>query len=100
MKHNAPAALRSCCIFETERFTLTTKFDMEKKLDNTMKPQHDAKLPVMWRFSGVRVRDGMVVYGEFPFVYQEGRECYNMSAFWMHVRSGYIDPETVSQNAT
>ena len=33
--------------FETERFTLTTKFDMETKLDNTTKPQHDAKLPVI-----------------------------------------------------
>lgn len=32
--------------FETERFTLTTKFDMETKLDNTSEPQHDAKLPV------------------------------------------------------
>jgi hypothetical protein len=33
--------------FETERFTLTTNFDMEKKLDNTTEPQHDAKLPVV-----------------------------------------------------
>ena len=72
---------------------------MKNEINHIEKPQHDAKLPVMWRFSGVRVRDGMVVYGEFPFVYQEGRECYNMSAFWMHVRSGYIDPETVYQNA-
>jgi hypothetical protein len=32
--------------FETERFTLTTNFDMETKLDNTNEPQHDAKLPV------------------------------------------------------
>ena len=85
--------------FENERFTLTTKFDMETKPKQIEQPQHDAKLPVMWRFSGVRVRDGKVVYGEFPFVYQEGRECYNMSRFWMHVRSGYIDPKTVSQNA-
>jgi hypothetical protein len=40
--------------FETERFTLTTKFDMETKLDNTTEPQHDAKLPVgstlLWTF--------------------------------------------------
>ena len=33
--------------FENERFTLTTNFDMETKLDNTTKPQHDAKLPVI-----------------------------------------------------
>jgi hypothetical protein len=33
--------------FETEHFTLTTKFDMETKLYNTTETQHDAKLPVM-----------------------------------------------------
>jgi len=32
--------------FETERFTLTTKFDMETNVNNTTEPQHDAKLPV------------------------------------------------------
>ena len=32
--------------FEIERFTLTKKFDMETKLDNTAEQQHDAKLPV------------------------------------------------------
>lgn len=28
---------------------LTTNFNMETKLDNATEPQHDAKLPVMWR---------------------------------------------------
>ncbi len=32
---NAPAALRSCWHFETERFTLVKNSDMETKLDNT-----------------------------------------------------------------
>jgi len=32
--------------YQNERFTLTINFDMEKKLDNTTEPQHDAKLPV------------------------------------------------------
>ena len=50
---------------------------------------------VMWRFSGVRVMDGLTVYGEYPFEYIEGRECYNMASFWRHVQSGYIDPNTV-----
>lgn len=54
---------------------------------------------VMWRFSGVRKKDSLVVYGEYPFTYQEGRECYNMDTFWRHVQSGYIDPNTVV-NAT
>lgn len=36
--------------FENERFTLTKKFDMKTKLDNTENPQHDAKLPVMSGF--------------------------------------------------
>ena len=39
--------------FETERFTLTTKLDMEKKLDNTTKPQHDAKPLLCAVFFGV-----------------------------------------------
>ena len=34
-----------------ELFNLTSKFDMETKLDNTTKPQHDAKLPVSSSFS-------------------------------------------------
>ncbi len=51
MAGNAIAALRSCCILKTERFTLTTNFDMETKLDNTTEPQHDAKLPVSHSFS-------------------------------------------------
>lgn len=55
---------------------------------------------VMWRFSGVRTRDNIKVYGEHPFTYIEGRECYNMAAFWRHVQSGYIDPKTVEYNAT
>jgi hypothetical protein len=33
--------------FETERFTLPQIIDMENKIDNTTKPQHDAKLPVI-----------------------------------------------------
>lgn len=52
---------------------------------------------VMWRFCGKRTIDGIYVYGEFPFVYEEGRQCYNMSAFWRHVQNGYIDPSTVQQ---
>ena len=54
---------------------------------------------VVCRFSGVRAGDGVRVYGEYPFTYQEGRECYNMATFWRHVQSGYIDPNTVV-NAT
>jgi hypothetical protein len=33
--------------FENERFTYKTQFIMSKKLNQTTKPQHDAKLPVM-----------------------------------------------------
>ena len=55
---------------------------------------------VMWRFSGVRTSDNVRVYGEHPFTYIEGRECYNMAAFWRHVQSGYIDQKTVEYNAT
>ena len=50
---------------------------------------------VIWRFSGVRTIDNKKVFGEYPFTYQEGRECYNMASFWRHVQSGYIDPRTV-----
>lgn len=36
--------------FETERFTLTTKNDMETNVNALTEPQHDAKLPVMSGF--------------------------------------------------
>jgi hypothetical protein len=36
--------------FENERFTFKTNFDMEKKIDKTTEPQHDAKLPVISSF--------------------------------------------------
>lgn len=32
---------------KTERFTLTTNIDMNKKLKQPTKPKHDAKLPVV-----------------------------------------------------
>ena len=60
----------------------------KNKLDNTK---------VIWRFSGKRKKDGVKVYGSFPFVYEEGRECYHLAAFWRYVQQGYIDPNTVQQ---
>ena len=47
--------------FETERFTLKTKFDMSKKLKQATEPQHDAKLHVSrWRMfeAIVSLKDG------------------------------------------
>jgi hypothetical protein len=50
--------------FETERFTLVKKLDMETNVNNTTEPQHDAKLPVSdsvlfgYRFTITSNQDG------------------------------------------
>jgi hypothetical protein len=50
--------------FKTERFTLTTNIDMNRKLKQPTAPQHDAKLPVSgsalfgYRFTITSNQDG------------------------------------------
>ena len=83
--------------YENERFTLTTKFDMETNVTTTTKPQHDAKLPVVGSAFLVTVGTKAGVYRVIVIAKSEA-ECMNkvQSSFndyeWMDVRDNFGKP--------